>query len=148
LIIPASATILTLLVYICELLYVITIGLVKISILLFYLRVFPLKSLHLASWAMIGYCVASTLAFLLVTVFQCHPIAYVWNKDLKGGKCINYNAVAWANAAINIQQDLLIIFLPVNALRRLQLNLKKKIGMYAMFGVGGLLVSFTSSFYQ
>jgi hypothetical protein len=41
LIIPPSATILTLLVYICEPLYVITIGLVKVSILLFYLRVSP-----------------------------------------------------------------------------------------------------------
>jgi hypothetical protein len=148
LIIPPSATILTLLVYICELLYVITIGLVKVSILLFYLRVFPLNSLHLASWAMIGYCVASTLAFLFVTIFQCHPIAYVWNEDFKGGKCVNYNTVAWANAAINIQQDLLIILLPVNALRRLQLNLKKKIGMYAMFGVGGLLASLVSKFCQ
>jgi hypothetical protein len=130
--------ILTPLVYICELLYVITIGLVKVSILLFYLRVFPLKSLHLASRAMITYCVGSTVAFVLVTAFQCHPIEYTWNKDIKGGYCVNYNAVAWANAAINIQQDLLIILLPVNALRSLQLCLKKKIGMYAMFGVGGL----------
>lgn len=139
---------LTLLVYICEILYVITIGLVKVSILLFYLRVFPLRPLHLASWTMICYCVAGTLAFLLVTIFQCHPIAYIWNKDIKGGTCVNFNAVAWANAAINIQQDLLIIFLPVNALRRLQLNSRKKIGMYAMFGVGGLLVSLISKFYQ
>ena len=137
-IISLSVTALTQLVYVCELLYVTTIGLVKVSILLFYLRVFPVRSLHLASWMMIGYCIASTLAFLLVTILQCQPIEYVWNKDLKGGKCVNYNAVAWANAAINIQQDLLIILLPVNALRRLQLNLKKKIGMYAMFGVGGL----------
>jgi hypothetical protein len=82
------------------------------------------QSLQLASWMMIGYCVASTLVFLIVTTFQCHPIEFVWNKDLKGGKCVNYNAVAWANAAINIQQDILIFLLPVNALRRLQLNLK------------------------
>jgi hypothetical protein len=87
---------------------------------------------------MIGYCVASTFAFLLVTIFQCRPIEYVWNKDIKGGKCVNYNAVAWANAAINIQQDLLILLLPVNALRQLQLGFKKKVGMYTMFGVGGL----------
>jgi hypothetical protein len=146
LIIPPSATVLTLLVYICEILYLTTIGLVKISILLFYLRVFPLRSLHLASWTMIAYCVATTLAFLLVTIFQCHPIAYIWNKDIKGGTCVNYNAAAWANAAINIQQDLLIIFLPVNALQRLQLNLRKKIGMYAMFSVGGLLVSLSVNF--
>jgi hypothetical protein len=90
---------------------------------------------------MITYCVASTIVFVLVTIFQCKPIEHVWNKDLQGGRCVNYNAVAWANAAINIQQDILIIILPINALRRLHLCLKKKIGMYAMFGVGSLCVS-------
>jgi hypothetical protein len=46
--------------------------------------------------------------------------------------------VAWVNAVINILQDLIIILLPMNELRHLQLNGRKKIGMYAMFGVGSL----------
>ncbi len=86
-----------------------------------------------------AFCAASGIAFAIVTVFQCHPIIYVWKKDLKG-KCVNYNSVAWANAAVNILQDVIIIVLPMNELRHLQLNTRKKIGMYAMFGVGSLLV--------
>ena len=87
-----------------------------------------------------GFVAASTLTYTLVTSFQCHPIIYVWRKDLKG-KCVNYNSVAWSNAAINIFQDIIIILLPMNELRHLQLSRKKKIGMYAMFGVGGLFVT-------
>jgi hypothetical protein len=86
-----------------------------------------------------AFCATTGMAFALVTAFQCHPIIYVWRKDLKG-RCVNYNSVAWANAAINILQDIIIILLPMNELRNLQLNARKKIGMYAMFGVGGLLV--------
>lgn len=121
-------------------LYVMTIGFIKVSLLFFYLRVFPKKSLRIACWATMAFCAATTVAFTLVTIFQCHPIIYVWNKDLKGGRCVNYNSAAWANAGINIVQDIIIILLPMNELRHLQLNRKKKIGMYAMFGVGSLLV--------
>jgi hypothetical protein len=118
--------------------YVTTIGFIKISILFFYLRVFPKKSLRLAIWATMAFCGVGALSFALVTIFQCHPIIYTWEKGLAGGRCVNYNSVAWANAAINIFQDIIIILLPMNELRHLQLNKKKKAGMYAMFGVGGL----------
>lgn len=114
-----------------------TIGLIKVSLLFFYLRVFPKKSFRIACWITMAFCAASGIAFALVTIFQCHPIIYVWRKDLRG-KCVNYNSAAWANAVINILQDIIIILLPMNELRHLQLNGRKKIGMYAMFGVGSL----------
>jgi hypothetical protein len=87
---------------------------------------------------------ANTVAFSLVTIFQCKPIAYVWDKDIQGGRCINYKAVAWAYAAINIQQDILILVIPINTLRKLQLCFKRKISMYAMFSVGSLYVTLSS----
>ena len=90
-----------------------------------------------------AFCASSAVAFVLVTVFQCHPIVYVWEKDIKGGRCVNYNSVAWSNAGINIFQDIIIILLPMNELRHLKLSRKKKVGMYAMFGVGGLSVPFS-----
>jgi hypothetical protein len=125
-------------VYICEILYVLTIGFIKASILFFYLRVFPRKSLRVACWGTMVFCGSSTVAFVLATTFQCHPIVYTWDKNIKGGHCVNYNSLAWANAALNIFQDIMILLLPMHELRHLKLNKKKKVGMYAMFGVGGL----------
>ena len=119
-------------------LYVLTIGFVKISLLLFYLRVFPKRSFRILCWATLLFCVLSSIAFILVTVFQCAPIRYVWDKNIEGGKCLNYNAVAWANAAINIFQDLIIVVLPIRETMSLQLSLKQKVGLVAMFFVGGL----------
>lgn len=128
-------------VYLLELLYGLTLDFVKVSILLFYLRVFPIKSVRLASWAMIMYCIAGALAFSLATTFQCEPVAYAWDKDIQGGRCINYKAVAWAYAAVTLQQEILIILLPISALRNLQLCWKRKLGMYATFGVGSVYVN-------
>jgi hypothetical protein len=84
-----------------------------------------------------GFCTTSAVAFTLVTIFQCQPIQFVWKKD-NGGKCVNYNAGAFANAGVNIIQDILILVIPIPEVRHLQLTRKKKIGMYAMFSMGGL----------
>jgi hypothetical protein len=129
---------LTLLVYLCEVFYVITFSLIKISILTFYLQVFPARSFRIQCWSVMVFCLISSFTFAVVTILQCHPVSYVWNKTLKDGKCINFNSVTWVNGAINIFQDLLIIALPISEVRKLQLERKKKIGLYIMFGLGGL----------
>jgi hypothetical protein len=83
------------------------------------------------------FVVASVTTFTLATVSQCTPVRRAWQLDIPG-KCINYNAVGWANAGLNIFQDILIVILPIGELRSLQISSKKKIGLYAMFGVGSL----------
>lgn len=84
-----------------------------------------------------AFCALSAIAFVLTTIFQCTPVSYVFDKDLPG-KCVNYNIVAWVHAAINIVQDIIIIVLPIPEVWPLQLTTKKKLGVSAMFGVGGL----------
>ena len=82
-----------------------------------------------------SFCVTSGIAFTFTIIFQCHPISYAWNRDLKG-TCVDHNAASWANARINILQDILIVLLLVPELRILQLSTRKKIGVYTMFGLG------------
>jgi hypothetical protein len=126
------------LVYLCEVFYVITISLIKVSILIFYLQVFPTRNFRNQCWTVLAFVVSSSFVFTVTTIFQCHPVSYVWNKNIHGGKCVNFNSVTWANGAVNILQDLLIIVLPISEVRKLQLGQKKKIGLYIMFGLGGL----------
>ncbi len=124
-------------VYVDETLYLLTIGLVKVSILFFYLRVFPKKSFRILCWLMIAFCTANMLSFVLVTIFQCHPFQFAWKRtSIREGSCVNYNAAAWANAGVNILQDILIVILPMQELRSLQLSKLKKFGVYVMFGMG------------
>lgn len=114
-------------------------GLVKISIIFFYLNVFPKKSFRIAAFSLMAFVGCSVVTFTLVGIFQCNPISHAWVLTEKG-TCIDYNAAGWTFAGLNIFQDILIILLPINELRLLQISSKKRIGLYAMFGVGSLYV--------
>ena len=95
-------------------------------------------SLHLRNILCAQYCTHQNLdsiAFTFMIIFQCHPISYAWNRDLKD-TCVDYNAASWASAGFNILQDILIVLLPIPELRILQLSARKKIGVHAMFGLG------------
>jgi hypothetical protein len=126
------------LVYIAENIYVWDLALTKISVLVFYLRIFPNTWFRYAAFATIGMITISTTIISLITVFSCHPIPYFWDRDIRGGKCLNVNALAYANSAMSIVQDLIIVSLPLPVLVKLNMGKKKKIGVGIMFAVGSL----------
>lgn len=125
-------------VYIAESFYVVTLATTKISVLLLYLRIFPHKSVRYPVIATIGMIAISTTIIFFMTVFSCHPVTFFWNRDIRGGTCINVNKLAYANSAMSIIQDLLIVALPLPVLAKLNMGRKKKIGVGFMFAVGSL----------
>ncbi|PVH86400.1 hypothetical protein DL98DRAFT_567785 [Cadophora sp. DSE1049] len=129
--------------YIAESFYVITLAATKISVLLLYLRIFPHRSFRIATSATIGMIALSTTIIFFMTVFSCHPVAFFWNRDIRSGTCMDVNALAYANSAMSIIQDLLIVILPLPMLVKLNMGRKKKIGVGFMFAVGsfGCVVS-------
>lgn len=60
--------------YFDEMLYLSAIALTKISILLFYLRIFPNPNFRRLVWVAIAYCVGYILGTVLALVFQCQPL--------------------------------------------------------------------------
>lgn len=127
---------------IAELFYFLAQGTVKVSILLFVLRIFPEKEMRQRAYAVIGIVAAYTLAFLLATLFQCQPIAYTWKQlyDGEEGRCNNVHLQGWMSAIFNIVLDILIIILPIKSLWGLQLSVPRKITAIAMFSLGTLYV--------
>lgn len=124
---------------IAEVLYIANLTATKISILFFYLRVFQLRWFRNAVWVTMFMVAAWGVAFSLVIVFQCHPISGAWDRTVPS-KCLPLNAIAYSSAAISIAQDILILGLPVTQLLGLQMNLRKKLNVLAMFGIGAMFV--------
>ncbi|RGP58741.1 hypothetical protein FLONG3_11405, partial [Fusarium longipes] len=112
----------------------------KLSLLFFYLRIFPSKGVRKALWATVIFITANGIAFALVATFQCRPINHFWTKwdGTKEGWCASVNGVAWSNGAINIASDFVILGVPLSQLRKLNLDWKKKVGVGMMFSVGTL----------
>jgi hypothetical protein len=63
-----------------------------------------------------------------------------WDDRIPGG-CVNKPALWYANAAINIIQDIWLIALPVFILRKLALPRREKISLIFILGLGGLSVN-------
>ncbi|CAD0107017.1 unnamed protein product, partial [Aureobasidium uvarum] len=118
-----------------QLLYLTAIGLTKISMLLFYLRIFPDWKLRRAIYGMMGVCLLYIVVFVTVTALQCIPVNQAWLKwdGEHKGKCLNLNADGWASASLNIILDLIVIALPMKQLTSLKMSWVRKLGVVAMF---------------
>lgn len=128
--------------YFMEWLYFLNLGLLKMSLLFFYLKIFPKKSVRIVLWSTIAFTALWSLIFALVAVFNCNPISYYWtNWDGEHqGTCLDTNAIGWANAATSIAEDIWMLAIPLWQLKSLQLHMKKKIGVAIMFCTGTLYV--------
>ena len=124
--------------YIDELLYLALLPVIKISILLTYLRIFQGQAFRIWVYVAIGLNVCYVVAFDLITAFQCKPISYSWTRwdGEHEGKCNNINAQIFAAAALNVALDFLVIGLPMPQLWKMDMNWRKKGLVMLMFGVG------------
>ncbi|KAK2616620.1 hypothetical protein QQS21_000443 [Conoideocrella luteorostrata] len=124
--------------YILEIIYFIEVALSKITILLFYIRIFPTTEVRRVLWGTVAFTVLFGMAFTFSAVFQCAPIAYYWLKwdGTHQGHCVDINAIAWSNAAISIVLDAWMLAIPLWQLRTLNLDWRKKVGVGLMFSVG------------
>lgn len=120
--------------------------LTKISILCFYLRIFPERRFRIATYVVIGLNISYLIVFVLISVFQCRPLPGAWlHWDGEGHyKCNDINAQGWASAIINMILDIVVMALPLRQLYKLNLSKTKKAYVMCMFGLGILWVALCS----
>ena len=123
--------------YVSYQLYGSAITAIKISILLFYRRIFSLGQLR--KWInIVGvFVLAWFLADNLVFAFQCTPVRKAW-EILIPGHCINQLRTIQIVQTFNVVLDAIILALPVSGVLRLQMSTNRKISVMAMFLLGGL----------
>ncbi|KAK1593571.1 CFEM domain-containing protein [Colletotrichum navitas] len=125
--------------FIDESLYLTCLGLTKISVLFFYLRIFPNKSFRYATYATMSYIGLSTTILLFLQIFQCIPFSYNWDGwkgDFGPHHCLNINVLAFVAGGLSISHDVIILFLPIPLLWHLNMGLRSKIGIFIMFSLG------------
>jgi hypothetical protein len=126
--------------YTMEILYFAEVSLLKLSLLFFYLKIFPGPTIRKLIWSAIVVDVLLGVFFVFIGIFQCRPISFYWNSwdGEHQGKCFNVNAMGWANAAISILLDGWMLVVALSQVAHLNLHWKKKIGVTLMFIVGTL----------
>ena len=112
-------------------------GSTKLSILLLYRRIFTMHTpwfrwsyraivVVLAGWAVGGF---------FTLIFQCWPIQSAWTH--MGGHCIDLKAALTTLASINTALNAAILILPIPMIWNLQISRQKKVGLCAIFAIGG-----------
>ncbi|KAM5354799.1 hypothetical protein ACJ41O_001445 [Fusarium nematophilum] len=127
--------------YIMAWLYFLQTALVKLSIITFYMRIFPAREVQRVLWITFILTSIWGVAFVFTAIFQCRPIPYFWKQwdGMHKGTCADANAITWSNASMSIALDLWILAIPLWQLRSLKLHWKKKAGVALMFCVGTLV---------
>ncbi|KAL6880958.1 hypothetical protein J3F83DRAFT_765251 [Trichoderma novae-zelandiae] len=121
------------------LIYTACITIVKLSILFFYLRVFPSSKLRIATHIVIGLVSLWGLGSVLMFFFACRPFEATWN-PLAGGTCADRISTFLAVGAYNIISDIIILALPLRTMWTLNTRSQMKVALTVLF-LTGLLVS-------
>lgn len=122
-------------------LYVISAPLIKLSIILFYRRIFGMTySIWFCVFLTVGYFVSGIIAFLVC----CRPVSYYWTQFTKpeGGKCVYdlYNFYI-SYAGVNVVTDVAILLVPMPIVWSLQMRRAQKLLVCGILLIGGLCVT-------
>ena len=110
---------------------------IKTSLILLYYRIFGVvrwfRWLLAVAWTLVllYYIVA-----LFLAIFECTPVAFYWDKKIKGGKCINENQFYRWNGVANLLIDFMILCLTMPMVWRLNLEFRQKISLSSIFLLG------------
>uniref|UniRef100_A0A093VKE7 Rhodopsin domain-containing protein n=1 Tax=Talaromyces marneffei PM1 TaxID=1077442 RepID=A0A093VKE7_TALMA len=120
-----------------EFFYIFTVGIVKLSLLLYYRRIFVLSLVSPRFRRMndivLGVAGLWMLAFFITTLLQARPISWNWTEV---GSVSNLHDFFICEAVTNIALDLTVLCMPMLIVYRMCMSLRKKILVVGIFGLG------------
>ncbi|KFY50910.1 hypothetical protein V496_09074 [Pseudogymnoascus sp. VKM F-4515 (FW-2607)] len=115
--------------------YFLITGTIKVSVTFLYLRVFP--TIRKPTLLLMAVIVSATIAQTLCTVFECVPVAGVWDTaSYPNARCINNIAFSYSAACLSVVTDIWALVLPISTVWRLQIPTKRKYVITALFSLG------------
>ena len=124
-----------------QLLYYCAQTLIKLSLLLLYNRVFGVgRPFRIALYVAGALTISWWLAAFIDTIFQCIPVQYSWNMDMKNGRCQDIRAAALGTGISNLILDVLLLALPLPMIWQIKIDRKIRVSLTGIFLLGALYV--------
>ncbi|KAI2636234.1 hypothetical protein GGS26DRAFT_588837 [Hypomontagnella submonticulosa] len=118
-----------------QILWAISLGLCRFSILNLSTKIFVVQSFVVIARATYALVVVWAITATLSAFLMCRPFAYTWDKTIEGGKCGD-PMISWVvTGVLNMVSDLIILTLPMPYLFRLEMPLVKRLILIAVFGI-------------
>ena len=116
------------------------ISLVKISVLLFYSRVFRnVRSYRIALYVVGAILVGWWIAIDFLALFTCVPVQRAWQSNVPG-HCLDQQKTFLGASISNVVADFILLVLPVPMLWNLQVSRSRKFALVGVFVAGYLSV--------
>ena len=109
----------------------------KVSILLFYFRIFPTRKFRRIVIVYLIVLFSYMIATFTPTAFLCSPVSYYWDKSIDG-KCLNEELYIQLTGGGNMVIDVFILILPMPMVWKLQVSRPQKLVLSGIFALGAL----------
>jgi len=128
--------------WLAQMTYKISLQATKISLLLFYIRIFRhITWFKKLSYTVIGFLLVYLVATCVTSILQCRPIAKAWDRSMEHGECIQLLKFFVFNGAVALFTDIVVLALPLPLVWGLQLPLGQKLALIPVFGIGVFIVT-------
>jgi hypothetical protein len=115
----------------------------KLSILLFYRRIFSASAFHKnTSLYVMLFASAWFLATAIATLCICRPLHLIWypEQQTKARKCGKWPYMIFTLLITDALIDLAVLLIPIRTAFTLQLPKRAKVGLAGVFALGGFVV--------
>jgi chromate transport protein ChrA len=124
-------------------LQIMTPGVIKISILLLYLRLFSAKhTLKRVIYGLIAFVAAYVLAFEISLVLSCKPVKTLF-RPARRRRYHNIKYHVLVQACVNVLSDLLVLLVPIPTVLQLHLSKQRRIAVLVIFIVASMCENLT-----
>ena len=134
------------LIFICELLYVVTTAVTKLSIGVYFLRLSSKRYQIRIIYTTLAIVMLFSTMYFFFLLFQCTPINHLWTQYAIGGspgKCLGktiLSNVTYAHAAMSAVTDWAFGLLPIAFVWKMQMNPRTKLSVILILSLGFLYV--------
>ncbi|KAL2005210.1 hypothetical protein VTN00DRAFT_2420 [Thermoascus crustaceus] len=115
---------------------------IKLSIIMFYHRIFPIRSVTY----ILSFCaflvISWWLAVYVICLVQCRPISFFWMQYIDPtaqGQCIDIYKFFIGNGAASVITDFIILLVPLPNVWQLQMPAIQKLAVCGIFLLGGFV---------
>ncbi|KAI1383463.1 uncharacterized protein F4822DRAFT_420702 [Hypoxylon trugodes] len=129
-------------IYVRKFLYAASLSLIKISIILMFMRIFFTRRFKIASLTVIIFTVIWMLLAVLINLLICHPIDVNWTFPAGERSCGDLRAAFAAEGIIDIVNHIAILMLPLPMIWKLGMEIRYKVVTVCIFCIGLLTISF------
>ncbi|KAJ8114869.1 hypothetical protein OPT61_g3353 [Boeremia exigua] len=125
--------------YFNSLCYAASLACSKISILLFYWRLFKFSMIRIPILLLLVICVVWLILRTFMLTFRCVPVSAIWDKTIPAVCNIDGNKFFLATITTHFILDVIILVLPMLPVFRLRLPLQQRLAVVGFFLLGTIV---------